>query len=181
MLRIVFWIFTALVLGTAAHAATLLFMPRITFERSVSQSVDGERNRFTVLTADAQARLLPDYPGVAVFGMCRFDLSRGPVTLTAQLPDRFWTLAVYSASGKTLYTVNDRQSGTNSFALRLVRSPGLLEIFTAKVDEDAVTDLAWRVASPERRGLALIWVPISDAAQRQSLAAVLARSSCSAS
>lgn len=181
MMRLLFWLFTAAVLGIASHAATLLFAPRYTLERSLNSALDGARNSFAILTPEAQQRLLPDYPAEAVFGLCRFDLQKGPVTLKADLPDRFWVLAVYSASGKTLYTVNDQQSGVNNFTLRLVRAPGLLETFTAKDDEDAVTDLAWKVASPDRRGLALVWVPLSDAAQRTSLAAALSKTSCAQS
>jgi uncharacterized membrane protein len=177
-MRILFWICAAAVLGIASHAATLLFAPRYTFERNLDSAVDGARNSFAILTPEAQRRLLPDYPSEAVFGICRFDLRQGPVTLKADLPDRFWVLAVYSSSGKTLYTVSDRQSGVNNFTLRLVRAPGLLETFTAKDDEDAVTDLAWKVASPDMRGLALVWVPLSDAAQRNSLATALSKTSC---
>jgi uncharacterized membrane protein len=181
MMRLVFWLFTAAVLAVAAHAATLLFAPRYTFERSLAGALDAASNSFAVLTPEAQRRLLPDYPDDAVFGICRFDLNGGPVTLTADLPDRFWVLAVYSSGGKTLYTVNDRQSGVNNFTLRLVRAPGLLETFTARDDEDAVSDLAYKVASPDRKGLALVWVPLSDAAQRQSLAASIAKTSCARS
>lgn len=181
MMRIVFWMFTAAVLGVVAHAATLLFAPRYTFERSLNGALDGATNSFAVLTPEAQRRLLPDYPADAVFGLCRFDLRGGPVTLQADLPDRFWVLAVYSAKGRTLYTVNDRQSGVNNFTLKLVRAPGLLETFTAKEEEDAVTDLAWKVASPDSKGVALVWVPLSDAAQRSSLSAAIAKTSCARS
>lgn len=182
MMRLLFWMLTAAVLGVAAHAATLLFAPRYTFERSLNSAFDGTSNSFAILTPEAQQRLLPDYPSEAVFGLCRFDLDGGPVTLQADLPDRFWVLAVYSADGQTIYTVNDRQSGVNNFTLRLVRAPGLLEMFTAKEEEeDTVTDLAWKVASPEATGLALVWVPLSDAAQRPSLAAAVAKTSCAKS
>lgn len=181
MMRLLFWAFTAMVLGIAAHVATLLFAPRYTLERSLQVSLDGAPNSFTVLTRAAQAELLPDYPSDAVFGICRYDLSKGSVTLNANMPDRFWALAVYAADGQTLYTVNDRQSGVNNFTLKLVRAPGLLEAFTVKDDEDQVTDQAWKVASPEKRGVALVWVPFSDPAQRASLSAALAQSNCSAS
>lgn len=181
MMRLLFWAFTAAVLGIAAHVSTLLFAPRYTLDRSLRVALDASPNSFAVLTRTAQAQLLPDYPSNAVFGVCRYDVSKGPVTFNANMPDRFWALAVYAADGQTLYTVNDRQSGVNTFTLKLVRAPGLLEAFTVKDDEDQVTDQAWKVASPEKSGVALVWVPFSDPAQRASVAAALSKSSCSSS
>lgn len=181
MMRLVFWSITALALAVAAHIATLLFAPGFTLQRSLASAVDVERNRFTVLTPEAQARLLPDYPRESVFGMCRFDLARGPVTLRANMPDSLWVVAVYSSNGKTIYTVNDQQSGANFFELKLVRAPSLLDLLSARADDDAdaVVDQAWKVSSPDRKGFALLWVPMADAAQRAQLTAILAQSSCS--
>lgn len=183
MMRILFWIITASVLGLASHVATLLFAPGMALERSIASAVDGERNQFFVLSPAAQARLLPDYPRDTVFGMCRFDLSRGPVKLTANLPDSLWVLAVYSSNGKTLYTVNDRQSGANNFELKLVKAQSLLDLLTSRADDDTdtIADQAWIVSSPDKRGVALFWVPMPDSAQRAQLVSVLAKSSCRSS
>lgn len=183
MMRLVFWIVTACVLGLAAHVSTLLFAPGMALERSIASTVDGQRNQFMVLSPTAQARLLPDYPRDTLFGLCRFDLSGGPVTLSANLPDSLWVLAVYASNGKTLYTVNDRQSGVNSFALKLVKAPSLLDMLSSRADEESetVTDQAWIVSSPDKKGVALFWVPMPDPAQRAQLTSILARSSCQSS
>ena len=183
MMRILFWLITASVLGVGAHVATLLFAPKLTFERSLASAVDGERNQFALLTPQAQARLLPEYPRDALFGLCRFDLGKGPVTLTANMPDSLWVLAVYSSTGKTLYTVNDQQSGVNNFELKLVKAQSLLDMLSARGEDEpeSVTDQAWSVASPDKKGLALLWVPMPDPAQRAQLTAILGKSSCRAS
>jgi uncharacterized membrane protein len=178
-MRLLFWLFAACVLGLAVHAATLLYAPKFAFERNVDRQLDDTPvNSFFVLSPAQQAALLPDYPPTAVFGGCRFDLRRGPVFLDANFPPAFWTLTVHSMSGKTLYTANDRQSGVDSFRLRLVKAPGLIEMFTAKEEDDAISTSGWKVSSSEPTGLALLWVPAADPAMRGPIAAALSQSRC---
>jgi uncharacterized membrane protein len=179
-MRNLYWVLIAGVLAAVVHMITLMFIPGYVFERSLNRlAADVPSNKFFLLTSDAQRKMFPEYPPSAVFGLCRFDLSAGPVALNANLPDGFWTLTVYSKTGKTLYTVNDLQSGTNSFKLQLERAPGLLESFSAKQDDDLVASSGWKVRSTDVKGLALFWVPGNDPAMRESLSETLVKSSCS--
>ena len=102
------------------------------------------------------------------------------MALNANLPDTFWTLTVYSKFGKTLYTVTDQQSGTDTFNLKLAMAPGILDMFMAKGDDDddPVASSGWKVLSTDARGFALFWVPANDKAMRDSLSEILAKSSC---
>jgi uncharacterized membrane protein len=178
-MRNIYWIVVACVLAAIVHMVTLIFIPGMVFERSLKRvAVDVPENRFFLLTSDAQRKMFPEYPPNAIFGLCRFDLSKGPVALNANLPDGFWTLTVYSKAGKTLYTVNDLQSGTNTFNLQLEKAPGLIESFSAKADDDLVSSSGWKVRSTDVKGLALFWVPGNDPALRESLSAELSKSSC---
>jgi uncharacterized membrane protein len=178
-MRAIFWLFVACVLGVATHVATLLYAPALSFERSLNRyAADSPPNSFFVMTPEAQAKLLPEYPEDVVFGVCRFDLSKGPMTLDANFPDTLWALTIYSSAGRTLYTADDRQSGVNTFSLRLVKAPSLLEMFTAKEEEDVIADSGWKVSSPDKKGLALFWVPAADPAMRGSITAALAKSKC---
>jgi uncharacterized membrane protein len=179
-MRILYWAIVAAVLAVAVHIVTLMFVPGMVFERSLDKfASDIPNNKFFLLTREAQQKIFPEYPPNAIFGLCRFDLSAGPVALNASLPDTFWTLTVYSRTGKTLYTVNDLQSGTNSFNLQLEEAPGLLQAFTAKGDDDVVSSSGWKVQSADVNGLVLFWVPGIDPAMRANLGETLAKSSCS--
>jgi uncharacterized membrane protein len=178
-MRIAFWVVVASVLAVISHITTLLYAPALTFERTLSQLVsDNPRNKFFVLSSDAQHKIFPDFPKDAIFGLCRFDLRNGPVTLHANLPHTFWTFTVYSRTGKTLYTVNDRQAGVDSFNLQLVKAPSILDVFSAKDDEDVVEASVWRVQATDPKGFALFWVPTEDPAMRPSLVDTLAQSTC---
>ncbi len=178
-MRNLYWALVACVLAAAVHMVALIFVPGIVFARSLDTfAADVPSNKFFLLTSDAQKKMFPEYPPNAIFGLCRFDLNAGPVALNANLPDTFWTLTVYSKNGKTLYTVNDQQSGTDSFNLQLEKAPGLIESFTTKGD-DLIASSGWKVRSTDAKGLALFWVPGNDPATRQNLSETMAKSSCS--
>ncbi len=179
-MRNLYWLITACALGVIVHIFTLLFIPSMNFERNLKGlTADISDNRFFVLPTTAQQSIFPEYPRGAVFGVCRFDLTAGSVALNANLPDTLWTLTVYTRSGKVIYTVNDEQSGTDSFKLELVRAPGILEIFSATGNEDnPVSSSGWRVSSSDERGYAVFWVPSVDQAMRAGFAETLAKSSC---
>lgn len=180
-MRNLYWIIVAAVLAISVHIVTLIFVPGFMFERNLNRlAADFPNNKFFLLPREAQRRIFPEYPPDALFGICRFDLTAGPVALNANLPDTFWTLTVYSKSGKTLYTVTDQQSGTDTFSLKLAMAPGLLDMFSAKNDDDdPVASSGWKVLSEDARGFALFWVPAGDQAMRENLSEILARSSCS--
>ena len=179
-MRNFYWVIVAAALAGIAHITTLIFVPGIVLERNFNKlAADVPNNKFFLLPREAQRQIFPEYPADALFGLCRFDLSMGPVALNANMPDTFWTLTVYSKSGKTLYTVTDQQSGTDTFNLKLALAPGLLDVFLSKSDDDdPVASSGWKVLSSDPRGFALFWVPSIDKAMRENLSETLAKSSC---
>jgi uncharacterized membrane protein len=178
-LRFLYWLVTAFVLAVIVHISTLLIAPGFAFERNLNALANQlPANQFVVLPRDVQARVFPEYPSGTVFGLCRFDISAGNVALNATLPDTLWTLTVYSSSGKTLYTVNDEQSGTDTFTLQFDNAPSFLDIL-AEPPETASLDLSgWRVSSADPQGFALFWIPTADVAMRARHAEILSKSSC---
>ena len=45
------------------------------------------------------------------------------MTFAADLPDGFWITTIYTDKAETIYSVNNRQSGANSFTVSLSRRP----------------------------------------------------------
>jgi uncharacterized membrane protein len=137
------------------------------------------RNRFVILSPAHQAQLFPALPRHSVVGACLYDVSKGNVTLAADVPAGQWVTAIYSSRGKLLYSVNDRQSGADSFTVSMALAPGFLEMLLQATDKERPEiDSGWTVMSPETRGLAVIWYPLADAAQRDSISKALSRSRC---
>jgi uncharacterized membrane protein len=178
-MRNVFWVITAAVLAITVHIGTVLFAPGFLFDRNLDQLArDVPDNTFFILPSAAQNKIFPEYPSGTVFGLCRFNLTSGPITLDASLPDGIWTLTVYSRFGKTLYTVTDEQSGVNTFSLQLAMAPSMFDVFLTKEDDNQVESSGWKVQSSDERGFALFWVPALDQAMREGLMDTLSKSSC---
>ncbi len=177
-----FWIAAGLVAAVATYAGFLLFVPSMMFSAEIARLSKGHgSNSFFILAEKDQAQLLPGLPRSGVTGICLFDVSNGSVTLSANLPDGFWITTIYSGKGETIYTVNNRQSGSNTFNVSLSRAPGFIEMVAQATDKERPEiDSGWTVQSPESRGLAVVWYPLTDPALKEMAAAAVARSSCSA-
>jgi uncharacterized membrane protein len=178
-LRNLYWVITAAVLAIIVHISMVLFAPGFLFDRSLNRlASDIPDNTFFILPVEAQSRIFPEYPSGTVFGLCRFNLASGPITLDASLPDGIWTLTVYSRFGRTLYTVTDEQSGVDKFSLQLAMAPSIFDVFSFKEDENEVETSGWKVLSSDERGFAVFWVPAMDKAMREGLSETLSKTSC---
>lgn len=183
MKRHAFWAAVALALAAAAHAAFTLYLPSWLFSRELAAFAQNHgRNSFFVLSPGEQARLFPGMPRSGVTGMCLFDLMAGDVAVSAAMPDGPWIATIYTSEAEVIYSVNDRQSGADSFTLRLSRAPSLAEQILSATGPDKTQDIAsgWAVLSPVAQGLAIIWYPDPSAGVRAPAADLISASRCSA-
>ncbi|MCA3561511.1 MAG: hypothetical protein IOC82_10845 [Aestuariivirga sp.] len=181
MRRHLFWLLVAVAAGVAAHSAFALFVPGWWFSREVRQLAHAHgKNSFFILSPAEQARLFPGLPRFGVTGLCVFDVASGDVTFAAQLPDGFWIATIYTEKAEAIYSVNNRQSGANSFAVSLSRAPGFIEQILKSTEKEAIDgiDSGWTVTSPEPRGLAVVWYPTPEIGLRELAAEQVARSRC---
>jgi uncharacterized membrane protein len=176
-----FWAAVALVTAVAAHAAFALYVPGWWFSRAVgSMAASHGENSFFILTPDEQASLFPGLPRLGVTGLCIFDVSKGDVTFSANLPEGFWVTTIYTDKAEAIYSVNNRQSGANTFTVSLSRAPNLIEqVIQATDKEKPEIDSGWTVESPEPKGLAVVWYPMPESGLRPIAAEAVSRSSCS--
>ena len=182
-MRHLFWAAVALVTAVAAHAAFALYVPGWWFSREVARMSEAHGlNSFFILSQEEQAKLFPGLPRLGVTGLCVFDVSKGDVVLSADLPDGFWVTTIYTEKAQPIYSVNNRQSGANLFNVSLSRAPSFLEQIVQATDkEKPEIDSGWTVMSPEPRGLAVVWYPTAEAGLRSIAADAVARSRCAAS
>ena len=177
-----YWLAVALFTAIAAHAGFVLMAPRYQFAQEAKRLVAPQGdNTFLVIPEAAQARLFPGFPRQGVVGVCLFDVSKSDVTLHANLPDGPWITTIYTLSGEAIYSVNDRQSGDNVFAVSLSLAPGIIEMLMQATDKERPEiDSGWTVMSPEPRGMAIVWHPLADAALRPTTVAAMSRTRCEA-
>ncbi|WP_373503897.1 hypothetical protein [Aestuariivirga sp.] len=180
MMRHLFWLAVALAAAMTAHAAFTLFVPGWLFAREVARMASANgTNTFFILPPEDQAQLFPGLPRQGVTGICLFDVSAANVTFSADLPDGFWVATIYTDKAEAIYSVNHRQSGSNIFNVSLSLAPDLIESLVMATDKERPEiDSGWTVMSPEPRGLAVVWYPITEAGLRAGAAEAVGRSRC---
>lgn len=178
----IFWIVIAVLVGIVTHVSYILFLPGYMFTRSLSEATTGQTyNKFFIADPLKQTALIPSATSKSIVGMCKFDLSKGPVALQAKLPRSYWTFSVYSQSGRQVYALNDVQAGTSEFKVELSKTKSFLEqLFGNGRAEDLTQteNLGWHAETTESRGIAVIWIPISDELMRPQIEASMKESSC---
>jgi len=183
MTKHLFWLVVAVMAGIFAHSAFALFVPGWWFSREVGTLAKTHgSNSFFILSPDEQAKLFPGLPRFGVTGVCVFDVAKGNVTFAADLPDGFWITTIYTDKAEAIYSVNNRQSGANSFTVSLSRAPGIIEQVIKATEKEAVAEIdsGWTVTSPEPRGLAVVWYPTPEIGLRSLAAEQVGRSRCAA-
>ena len=128
---------------------------------------------------------LPFMSPDARYAMCRFDTSKGPVAVSAVLPDQGWNLGVYRADGTSAYFAAAAPGKNTDVALTIVpvedRFLGLTR--EARLEANAVqvpsaAQPAFLVAA--REGLVVVRAPDKGLAYRTEVEAVLAKAGCTA-
>jgi uncharacterized membrane protein len=177
-----FWVAITVFIAAATHISYVLFEPGLMFQKKLYSMSSGKPdNSFFILPHETQSQLFPTATADDVVGVCKYDLNAGRVVLSAKLPRSYWTVSIYTDSGTQIYALDDVQAGSNSFTIDLTRAKTLLQQLLAKNDgEDGgqIENLGWKVESTERRGLAVIWVPTSDAMMRGGIEDIIKGSDC---
>ena len=175
-----FWLGVALLIGAVSHLSYVLIAPSFAMQRLIgAEQDDTPVNRFVLLDATEQMRLLGESESEAISGKCLFDISKGELSVAAEMPDTFWSLTLYSDKGADLYTINDRQAGTDKFKLTVKRAPGIMELLSGDQSETAraLSD-GWSVEIAKPTGIAVFWMALDYPEQRKLFIDTLARSSC---
>lgn len=175
-----FWISVAVLIAAVSHLSYVLIVPSFAMQRLMGETTDaGQINRFVLLDATEQMRLLGEAGTEAVSGKCIFDISKGELSVAAEMPDTFWSLTLYSDKGADLYTINDRQAGIDRFKLTVKRAPGIMELLGGDQSDTtrALSD-GWSVEIPEPHGIAVFWMALEYPEQRKLFSDILSRSSC---
>jgi uncharacterized membrane protein len=113
----------AVVVAGAAHLAVVLAAPSQIMAQAMDRlSRDGVRlNRWTHAprTSVASRRIVRPSPDLA-YSSCVYDLSSGPVLITAPSLDDYASLSIFAANTDNFYVVNDRQMPRTGAAIVLV-------------------------------------------------------------
>lgn len=127
------------------------------------------------VTPDAQP--LPFLTPDVRYAMCRYDSTGGPVTVTAVLPGRGWSLALHTPDGDNVYAATGRNDRSITLRLRII--PTGQRFFGASPEAFGRPRPTARTQTVEStRGIAIIRAPDKGQAYQHIIEAGLTRAAC---
>ena len=149
------WVLGCLVVAGIVHIVSIFAMPRLAPADAFA--------RMSALTAPHRVTLLPpakpeeggpfDDPAFAQ-GVCRYDLSQGPVRLRATLPpDALMLLSFHARQGQIFYSMTDRSATRGKLDVLLLTRQQLDVVEANDPEDELPQDL--RIIAPTMEGFLL--------------------------
>ena len=155
MVRGLFWILAAVLLGGIVHLSTVLAMPQAAKQDAYSRLAQlTPVNAMTPLaTTKAGAEIMPFMDPAFAAAVCRYDLSDGPLKLITPLSQAYTSVTFYTRRSIAFYAINDRAAGRRTIELDLMTAAQ-----HAQVPEDEEVTAADRliIESPTTMGLIVL-------------------------
>jgi len=122
MIRWLLWIASGLLLGGLVHLVTILTLPRAASRDAYTRLASlVPVNGFALLPAPTpEASVLPFMDPAFAVAVCRYDLAKGPVKLTAPINQAYTSVTFYTRYDVAYYAINDRAAGRKSIELDLM-------------------------------------------------------------
>jgi uncharacterized membrane protein len=168
----------ALVFGGIVHILATLVVPRLTMASAWHRLAPKlPVNRMVVQPlATPGTQPLPFIGPDTRFAFCRYDLSQGPMVLTATLPEKGWSIGLYSTDGDNFFSITAQEQRRTDVRLTLTPpAERLLGIFNWGRSVDATLS---DVVVPRVEGLVVIRAPIRGRAYQSETEAVLGSARC---
>ena len=155
MIRLLATIVAGIVLAGIVHLVSVLALPRIATKDAYSRLTPlTPVNTMTPLPQAAPDNLLLPFmdPAFAT-GICRYDLSGGPIKLTVPVSPSYTSVSFYTASKIAYYAINDRSAGRKVIELDLMTEE---QHENLPKDEEVTAADRLIIDSPSETGLILI-------------------------
>jgi uncharacterized membrane protein len=123
--RWLLWTLAGIILGSIVHLATILALPRTASQDAYARLEPiAPVNTMTPIPRPTAAKALLPYmdPAFAV-AVCRYDLSNGPMRLSAPVSQAYTSVTFYTRRGVAYYGINDRAAGRRTIELFLMTVP----------------------------------------------------------
>ncbi len=123
MKKVLFWSTSIFLLASAVHIVTAVVMPRLEREKTLESIVSSvSSNQLTLVNSEKRDTfILQGVPPDLAIAICPFDISAAPLSITAPLPGSYWSVSIFNLEGENIYTINDKQVGTDQFSALIMR------------------------------------------------------------
>ena len=167
-----------LVCGGIIHIISTLVVPQFATASGVKRLADKlPVNRMVVLDrASAENQIVPFVGPDLRLAVCRFDVANGPVNVSAVLPDKGWSLGIYTMQGDNFYVVPAADFRRSEISFQIMPPvEKVLGFFNFGRSVEASASQV-QVAQPD--GLIVLRAPIRGRAYLAETEAYLQRAQC---
>ncbi len=181
-LAFLLWLTALLFVAGLVHLISIFMLPELAHKDAFSRL-----SAFTGLTPPGQVSLLPaPTPGqeyapfqdpAAVQGVCLYDLDRGPLEFSADIPsDELLTFSFRTRTGRVFYSMTDRAASHKKLDV-IVLTAKQLEALQADDDgEELPQEL--RLTAPQKKGFVLINALVAFPSARANVEALVKSMTC---
>jgi uncharacterized membrane protein len=167
-----------LIVGAMIHLAIVFLVPSLAGKDAWAQmarfGADGQFH--TIPMSEAGAEAVPDLDPRTMQAVCRFSLANGPVRVTADLPDEFWSVAVFDRRGRNVYSLNDRAAERSHLDL-VILTP--VQMAQTRQNPPASLESAITLEQALDVGFVLIRAFVPDDSMLPTVTQALAGANCS--
>lgn len=155
MIRWSLLVLGGILLGGIVHLATMLMLPRTATQDAYSRLAPiTPVNTFAPVPAPSpQNTIIPFTDPAFAAAVCRYDLSKGPLKLTAPVSIAYTSVSFYTRSGVAYYAINDRAAGRRIIELDLMTTEQREQL---PAEEDVTAADRLIVESPTTTGLIVL-------------------------
>ena len=168
-----------LMVAGVVHVASLLILPDVAPDDAYSRLAAAvpEGSVFILPRGGSPGAALPGRDPSVASAVCRYDLDRGPLRVSAPLDGQAYVaVTLHSRSGLAFYGLNDRARNEDRLEMVVMTAGQLAEAQARDAADGPVRDV--RVTAPQRRGFVMFDVLPrvgDDAAARQALSSMNCR------
>lgn len=177
ILRLVLWIIGGVLLGGVIHLVTVLLLPRTATQDAYARiSAISPVNSMVPMPQPTSERAVMPYMDPAfASAVCRYDLSKGPLKLTAPVSPAYTSVSFYTRNGVAYYAINDRAAGRRVIELDLMTNAQ-----RALLPDDEEITAADRliVESPTEAGLIVVRAFAPEPGLMSAAQATLSQARC---
>jgi uncharacterized membrane protein len=118
--RWVLWLLGGILLGGIVHLSTVLALPRTAAHDAYARLLPITPVNKVVALPPTQSAIMPFMDPAFATAVCRYDLSRGALKLTAPISQAYTAVSFYTRYGIAYYAINDRAAGRKVIELDLM-------------------------------------------------------------
>lgn len=172
------YIVLGLVLAGLIHIVAVLTLPSLAPRNAQARlAALGPANTIIVLPAAAPGKqVMPMMAPDVRYAFCRFDLTNGPVRLSATIADDLWLFGLYTPEGDNFYAVAGADLKKRDVQFVIVSPDQTVE--EAGVDSPETSDEILVVNSPVTEGIAMIRAPLKGPSRAARAEEALKATSC---